>query len=188
MIQTRNQYLQFMLVMLAAWGISWGARFVMEQAVLLYGSGKNYLFFSHGTVLMYLLCVFLVYRRWIAPLPVVGQLRNVGVPWLVGAMAVVYVGVFLLGKALGDYAERLPFTVLLDDVAGGADNVVVVRRRAQPVSEPADTGRTVPGGVDYISGQDQKWWPAAAGIAAYGSNHAGFTVWLKVIFLLNIVR
>ena len=47
---------------------------------------------------------------------------------------------------------------------------------------------TVPGGVDYISGQDQKWWPAAAGIAAYGSNHAGFTVWLKVIFLLNIVR
>lgn len=33
-----------------------------------------------------------------------------------------------------------------------------------------------------------KWWPAAAGIAAYGSNHAGFTVWLKVIFLLNIVR
>ncbi|MDT1289625.1 hypothetical protein RNQ46_23480 [Escherichia coli] len=50
MIQTRNQYLQFMLVMLAAWGISWGARFVMEQAVLLYGSGKNYLFFSHGTV------------------------------------------------------------------------------------------------------------------------------------------
>lgn len=76
MIQTRNQYLQFMLVMLAAWGISWGARFVMEQAVLLYGSGKNYLFFSHGTVLMYLLCVFLVYRRWIAPLPVVGQLRN----------------------------------------------------------------------------------------------------------------
>ncbi len=58
MIQTRNQYLQFMLVMLAAWGISWGARFVMEQAVLLYGSGKNYLFFSHGTVLMYLLCVW----------------------------------------------------------------------------------------------------------------------------------
>lgn len=80
MIQTRNQYLQFMLVMLAAWGISWGARFVMEQAVLLYGPGKNYLFFSHGAVLMYLLCVFLVYRRWIAPLPVVGQLRNVGVP------------------------------------------------------------------------------------------------------------
>lgn len=63
MIQTRNQYLQ---VMLAAWGISWGARFVMEQAVLLYGPGKNYLFFSHGAVLMYLLCVFLVYRRWSA--------------------------------------------------------------------------------------------------------------------------
>ena len=111
MIQTRNQYLQFMLVMLAAWGISWGARFVMEQAVLLYGSGKNYLFFSRGTVLMYLLCVFLVYRRWIAPLPVVGQLRNVGVPWLVGAMAVVYVGVFLLGKALALPAE--PFMTKL---------------------------------------------------------------------------
>lgn len=88
-----------MLVMLAAWGISWGARFVMAQAVL-HGEGKNYLFFSHGAVLVYLLCVFLVYRRWIAPLPVVGQLRNVGVPWLVGAMAVVYVGEFLLGKAL----------------------------------------------------------------------------------------
>ena len=85
--------------------------FVMEQAVLLYGSGKNYLFFSHGTVLMYLLCVFLVYRRWIAPLPVVGQLRNVGVPWLVGAMAVVYVGVFLLGKALALPAE--PFMTKL---------------------------------------------------------------------------
>nr|UPG26987.1 hypothetical protein J9B78_000020 [Klebsiella pneumoniae] len=56
-------------------------------------------------------------------------------------------------RCSGDYAERLPFTVLLDDVAGGADNVVVVRRRAQPVSEPADTGRTVPGGVDYISGR-----------------------------------
>ncbi len=42
MIQTRNQYLQFMLVMLAAWGISWGARFVMELAVLLYGPEKNF--------------------------------------------------------------------------------------------------------------------------------------------------
>ncbi|HDT1360353.1 TPA: hypothetical protein QHR44_004578 [Escherichia coli] len=47
---------------------------------------------------MYLLCVFLVYRRWIAPLPVVGQLRNVGVLCLVGAMAVVYIGVFLLDR------------------------------------------------------------------------------------------
>lgn len=37
MMQTRNQYLQFML---AAWGISWGARFVMEQAVL-HGEGKT---------------------------------------------------------------------------------------------------------------------------------------------------
>ncbi|MCW7026473.1 hypothetical protein NYV34_23545 [Escherichia coli] len=54
---------------------------------------------------------FPVYRRWIAPLPVVGQLRNVGVPWLVGAMAVVYVGVFLLGKALALPAE--PFMTKL---------------------------------------------------------------------------
>lgn len=36
------------------------------------------------------------------------------------------------------------------------------------------------GGADYISCPDQKWRPAAAGIAAYGSNRAGFTVWLKV--------
>ncbi len=185
------------------------------------------MFFSHGTVLMYLLCVFLVYRRWIAPLPVVGQLRNVGVPWLVGAMAVVYVGVFLLGKALALPAEPFMTKLFADksipDVILtlltifilaplneetlfrgimlnvfrsrycwtmwlGALITSLFRRRAQPVSsEPADTGR-VPSGVDYISGQDQKWWPAAAGIAAYGSNHAGFTVWLKVIFLLNIVR
>lgn len=40
-----------------------------------------------------------------------GQLRNVGVPWLVGAMAVVYVGVFLLGKALALPAE--PFMTKL---------------------------------------------------------------------------
>ncbi len=32
MIQTRNQYLQFMLVMLAAWGISWGARLALLQS------------------------------------------------------------------------------------------------------------------------------------------------------------
>nr|WP_284671879.1 hypothetical protein [Klebsiella pneumoniae] len=43
-------------------------------------------------------------------------------------------------------------------------------------------------GADYISCPDQKWRPAAAGIAAYGSYRAGFTVGLKVIFLLNIVR
>ncbi|WP_213204144.1 hypothetical protein [Escherichia coli] len=54
MIQTRNQYLQFMLVMLAAWGISWGARFVMEQAVLLYGSEKKFVLQS-WYCLMYLL-------------------------------------------------------------------------------------------------------------------------------------
>ncbi|MFW8952803.1 hypothetical protein ACOI6D_23785 [Klebsiella sp. R2] len=106
MIQSRNKYLQFMLVMLAAWAIAWGALFVMGQTVLLYGLGKNTLFFIHGAVLVYLLCVFLVYRRWVAPLPVVGQLRNVGAPWLVGAMAVVYVGEFLLGKVLDLPAER----------------------------------------------------------------------------------
>ena len=47
MIQSRNKYLQFMLVLLAAWAIAWGAMFVMGQAVLLYGLGKNTLFFSH---------------------------------------------------------------------------------------------------------------------------------------------
>ncbi|HDX2819481.1 TPA: hypothetical protein RN992_004620, partial [Escherichia coli] len=59
----------------------------------------------------YLLCVFLVYRRWVAPLPVVGQLSNVGALWLVGAMAVVYVGEFLLGKVLDLPAE--PFMTKL---------------------------------------------------------------------------
>ncbi len=85
--------------------------FVMGQAVLLYGLGKNTLFFSHGAVLVYLLCVFPVYRRWVAPLPVVGQLSNVGALWLVGAMAVVYVGEFLLGKVLDLPAE--PFMTKL---------------------------------------------------------------------------
>ncbi|EPT5101140.1 CPBP family intramembrane glutamic endopeptidase [Salmonella enterica subsp. enterica serovar Newport] len=111
MIQSRNKYLQFMLVLLAAWAIAWGAMFVMGQAVLLYGLGKNAMFFSHGAVLVYLLCVFLVYRRWVAPLPVVGQLRTVGALWLVGAMAVVYVGEFLLGKVLDLPAE--PFMTKL---------------------------------------------------------------------------
>lgn len=46
MIQSRNKYLQFMLVLLAAWAIAWGAMFVMGQAVLLYGLGKNVMFFS----------------------------------------------------------------------------------------------------------------------------------------------
>ncbi|MCD9979509.1 Uncharacterised protein [Klebsiella pneumoniae] len=41
MIQSRNKYLQFMLVLLAAWAIAWGAMFVMGQAVLLYGLGKK---------------------------------------------------------------------------------------------------------------------------------------------------
>lgn len=48
-------------------------------------------------------------------------------------------------------AERLPFEVQLDDVAGRADNVFAVCRRAYAVSEPADPGRNVPGGADYIS-------------------------------------
>lgn len=111
MIQSRNKYLQFMLVLLAAWAIAWGALFVMGQTVLLYGLGKNVMFFSGCAVLVYLLCVFLVYRRWVAPLPVVGQLRNVGALWLVGAMAVVYVGEFLLGKVLDLPAE--PFMTKL---------------------------------------------------------------------------
>ncbi len=40
-------------------------------------------------------------------------------------------------------AERLPFEVQLDDVAGRADNVFAVCRRAYAVSEPADHGRNV---------------------------------------------
>ncbi len=53
MIQTRNQYLQFMLVMLAVWGISWGARFIMEQSVLLYGGNT---ICSSVTVLFWCTC------------------------------------------------------------------------------------------------------------------------------------
>lgn len=41
MIQSRNKYLQFILVLLAAWAFTWSAMFVMGQAVLLYGLGKN---------------------------------------------------------------------------------------------------------------------------------------------------
>ncbi len=60
MIQTRNQYLQFMLVMLAAWGISWGSQ-------ICHGAGRSALWIREKTicssvmvlVLMYLLCVFL---------------------------------------------------------------------------------------------------------------------------------
>lgn len=84
--------------------------FVMGQAVLLYGLGK--IRCSSVMVLYWWLAVcFLVYRRWVAPLPVVGQLSNVGALWLVGAMAVVYVGEFLLGKVLDLPAE--PFMTKL---------------------------------------------------------------------------
>lgn len=114
MIQSRNKYLQFFLVLLAAWVITWGTMFVMGQAVLLYGLGKNTLFFSHGAVLVYLLCVFLAYRRWVTPLPVVGQFRNVDALWLVAAMAVLYVGEFLLSKALGQPAEAFMTKLFAD--------------------------------------------------------------------------
>ncbi|WP_228260306.1 histidine phosphatase family protein [Klebsiella pneumoniae] len=111
MIQSRNKYLQFMLVLLAAWAIAWGALFVMGQTVLLYGLGKNTLFFIH--VLFWCTCCVCSWftAAGVAPLPVVGQLRNVGAPWLVGAMAVVYVGEFLLGKVLDLPAE--PFMTKL---------------------------------------------------------------------------
>ncbi len=110
MIQSRNKYLQFMLVLLAAWAMP-GGHVCHGAGCSAHGLGKNTLFFSHGAVLVYLLCVFLVYRRWVAPLPVVGQLSNVGALWLVGAMAVVYVGEFLLGKVLDLPAE--PFMTKL---------------------------------------------------------------------------
>ncbi|VCX09591.1 hypothetical protein BANRA_05535 [Klebsiella pneumoniae] len=109
MIQSRNKYLQFMLVLLAA-GHTRGHVCHGAGCSALW-AGENTLFFSHGAVLVYLLCVFLVYRRWVAPLPVVGQLSNVGALWLVGAMAVVYVGEFLLGKVLDLPAE--PFMTKL---------------------------------------------------------------------------
>jgi hypothetical protein len=54
-------------------------------------------------------------------------------------------------------AERLPFEVQLDDVAGRADNVFAVCRRAYAVSEPADPRQKCSGGADYISCPDQKW-------------------------------
>lgn len=72
-------------------------------------------------------------------------------------------------------------------MAGHTDNVFAVRRRAYAVSELADPGRNILGEADYISCPDQKRRPAA-GIAAYGINRAGFTIGIKVIFLLNISR
>ncbi len=73
-------------------------------------------------------------------------------------------------------------------MAGHTDNVFTVRRSTYAVSEPTDPGRNIFGRADYISCPAQKRRPAAAGIAAYGSNRAGFTIGLKVIFLLNILR
>ncbi len=78
MIQTRNQYLQFMLVMLAAWGISWGARFVMEQAVLFMDQEKLFVLQSWYCSDVPAVC-FPGIPPLDSPLPVVGQLRNVGV-------------------------------------------------------------------------------------------------------------
>ncbi len=160
-----------------------------------------------GAVLMYLLCVFLVYRRWIAPLPVVGQLRNVGVPWLVGAMAAVYVGEFLLGKALALPAEPFITKLFADKSIPDVILTLLTIFILAPLNEETlfrgimlNVFRSRYGWTMWLGAlitsllfvaahsQYQKWWPAAAGIAAYGSNHAGFTVWLKVIFLLNIVR
>lgn len=186
MIQTRNQYLHFMLVMLAAWGISWGARLIMEQAVLLYGLGKNHLFLSHGAVLVYLLCVFLVYRRWIAPL---------------------YVGEFLLGKALALPAEPFMTKLFAEKSILDVSLTLLTIFILAPLNEETlfrgimlNVFRSRYCWTMWLGAlitsllfvaahsQDQKWWPAVADIAAYGSNHAGFTVWLKVIFLLNIAR
>ena len=168
-----------------------------------------------------------IYRRWIAPLPVVGQLRNVGVPWLVGAMAVVYVGVFLLGKALALPAEPFMTKLFADKSIPDVILTLLTIFILAPLNE-----ETLFRGIMlnvfrsrycwtmwlgalitsllFVAAHSQyqnlltlaelflvglitsvariKRWPAAAGIAAYGSNHAGFTVWLKVIFLLNIAR
>lgn len=43
MIQSRNKYLQFMLVLLAAWAIAWGAMFV--RLCRIKKSSDNMLFF-----------------------------------------------------------------------------------------------------------------------------------------------
>jgi membrane protease YdiL (CAAX protease family) len=115
-IHTRNKYLQFLIVLVSAWAIIWGTLFVMEQAVLLYGEGQHAMFASHGVVLIYLLPVFFVYRRWVAPLPVVGQLRNVGALWLVGAMAILYIAEYIWGKATGQPTEAF-VTTLYDSKA-----------------------------------------------------------------------
>lgn len=75
----------------------------------------------------------------------------------------------------------LLFTVLLDDVAGGADNVVVVRSRAQPVSEPADTGRTVPGGGGITSAAGNR----SGGLLLPVLLHMEVTVLTRIICLVS---
>ncbi len=110
MIQSRNKYLQFMLVLLAARAIARGPCLSWGRLFCSMGWGKYAVLQSWCCTGVPPVC-FLVYRRWVAPLPVVGQLSNVGALWLVGAMAVVYVGEFLLGKVLDLPAE--PFMTKL---------------------------------------------------------------------------
>lgn len=87
---------------------------------------------------------------------------------------------------------------------GGVDALINRSRRAPNLKNRTDEA-TEQAVIDYAvafpahgqhrtsnelrkQGVDLKWRPAAAGIAAYGSNRAGLTVGLKVIFLLNIPR
>ncbi|NCG53669.1 type II CAAX prenyl endopeptidase Rce1 family protein [Serratia fonticola] len=135
MIHTRNKYLQFLLVLVSAWAIIWGTLFVMGQAVLLYGEGQHAMFASHGVVFIYLLPVFFAYRRWVAPLPVFGQLRNVGAPWLVGAMAVLYIAEYTWGKATGQPTEAFVATLYDSKALAGVITTTVTIFVLAPLNE-----------------------------------------------------
>ncbi|STB30514.1 putative transfer inhibition protein [Citrobacter koseri] len=169
---------------------------------------------------MYLLCVFLVYRRWIAPLPVVGQLRNVGVtvagrvrwPWCMSVyfcsgkalalpaepfmtklfadksipdVILTLLTIFILaplneetlfrGIMLNVFRSRYCWTMWLGALI---TSLLFVAAHSQYQNLLTLAELFLVGLITSVA-QDQKWWPAAAGIAAYGSNHAGFTVWVE---------
>ncbi len=124
-----------MLAWLSPFAIIYGTLFVMGQAVMLYGAGQHSMFVSHGAVLVYLLCVFFAYRRWVAPLPVTGQLRNVGALWLVIAMAAVYVAEYLWGKAAGQPAEAFVTDLYAGKTAAGVLSTTLTIFILAPLNE-----------------------------------------------------
>jgi len=125
----------YMLAWLSPFAIIYGTLFVMGQAVMLYGAGQHSMFVSHGAVLIYLLCVFFAYRRWVAPLPVTGQLRNVGALWLVIAMAAVYVAEYLWGKAAGQPAEAFVTDLYTGKTAAGVLSTTLTIFILAPLNE-----------------------------------------------------